>query len=244
MNYRYDGTFFGFISAVVAAYEDGIGKAGQIHCGEALSLFDEEQLIVTDMARVQRLLGGLQRQCGGKSGHFLYYAFLAEQPHREEKLFSYIRQAFRYKEEFLHHLSEPSIWEVRKWASRTANERHRLLGLLRFRELEDGLLYSEISPDCSVVPVMAPHFVRRLPEERWVIHDVRRHFGVYYDRKEINIVEIPKLDRPAALSAQEEEFQALWRRYYDTIAIKERRNTKLRRQFMPKKYWPYLIELS
>ena len=159
------------------------------------------------------------------------------------KLLQYIRQAFRLKGEFLHHLSEPAVWEVRQWARKTGNERHKLLGLARFQELKGGMLYCPLAPTCCVVPVMAPHFVKRLGSEEWVIHDRRRRIGVYYDRHEAVLVDIPKVLQRVDVSAQEEEFAALWKQYYRTIAIAERRNDPLRRQFMPKKYWPYIIEV-
>lgn len=244
MNYVYDGSFFGFLSVIFDAYHDGINSVGAIQGQQGSSLFDEERYVYTDMAKVQRVLMGMQEQCGAKACHFLYYAFLAEQPKREQKLLAYIRRAFLLKKEFLHHLSEPAVWEVRRWAAKTGNERHKLLGLLRFRELTDGMLYARLAPDCNVVSVMAPHFARRLSGETWVIHDVRRHFGVLYRKGELSTVEIPETLQDIELSDTEEALTSLWKRYYTTIAIKERRNAELRRQFMPKKYWPYLIEMN
>ena len=243
MIYVYDGSFFGYLSAVFDAWHDGLQHTEDIRCDGAGDLFGRQQYVPADGVKAKRILDGLQAQCGGKTCHFLYYAFLAEQPQREMKLLQYIRQAFRLKGEFLHHLSEPAVWEVRQWARKTGNERHKLLGLARFQELKGGMLYCPLAPTCCVVPVMAPHFVKRLGSEEWVIHDRQRRIGVYYDRHEAVLVDIPKVLQRVGVSAQEEEFAALWKQYYRTIAIAERRNDPLRRQFMPKKYWPYIIEV-
>lgn len=243
MNYAYDGTFFGFLSAVFDAYYDGIAGVEAIHL-DSEPVLGEDRLVPTDPGKVQRVLTGLQKKCGGKTCHFLYYAFLAEAPGREAWLLSYIRQAFQYQQDFLNHLHEPALWTVREWARKTGNERHKLLGLARFRELSDGSLYSMLAPDCCVVPVMAPHFVKRLAGERWVIHDVKRGLGVCYDRQDLSIVQIPAVASDIPLSAQEQAFSELWQNYYATIAIKERTNHDLRRSFMPKKYWKYLIEMQ
>jgi probable DNA metabolism protein len=244
MNYIYDGSFFGYISAVFDAYQEGICQTGMIHDGSQTCLFGEERFVCTDMEKAGKVLESLRQQCGSEICHLLYYAFLAEQPKREQRLLKFIRQAFHQKKEFQHHLNDESIWEVYQWAVKTGNERHRLLGLLRFRELSNGMLYGKIAPDYCVVHIMAPHFVRRLNGESWVIHDAQRNFGVFYDRRELQIVEIPKTLQTAEITEAEQFFSELWRHYYRTIAIKERTNTKLRRQFMPKKYWPYLIELN
>jgi len=244
MNYRYDNTFFGFLSVVFDAYHDGIGQTGAISGDDGQDLFSDSVFVEMDPTKAQRVLDGLQRQCGSKICHYLYYAFLAEQPQREYYLLRFLRQAFKQKESFCRHLSEPDIWKVRRWAARTGNERHRLLGLLRFRELQGGLLYGPVAPDCCVVPVMAPHFVKRLPAEAWVLHDVKRNMGVYYDRHSVTIVDIPRPSHSIILSEAEPMFEELWSRYYGTISIAERANPSLRQQFMPKKYWPWLIELE
>ncbi|MFW6294603.1 MAG: DUF4130 domain-containing protein, partial [Halanaerobium sp.] len=34
----------------------------------------------------------------------------------------------------------------------------------------------------------------------------------------------------------------LWKSFFSAVSIKNRLNPKLQRQFMPKKYWKYLIE--
>lgn len=243
MIYTYDGTFFGFLSAVFDGWHDGLSHVEDIHPLVSTSLFAETN-VPTDEGKAKRILDALKDKCGPKCCHFLYYGFLAEVPKRELPLVSYIWLSFRYKEQFYYHLHEAALWKVRQWAQKTGNERHKLLGLIRFQELSDGMLYSRINPTCHVVPVMAPHFVKRLPKERWVIHDVRRHMGVYYDGSDVSLVEIPKTLSTIDVSTDEARFNNLWKGYYDTIAIAERRNEGLRRQFMPKKYWHYIIELK
>lgn len=243
MIYVYDGTFFGFLSAIFDAWHDGLGQVEDIHAETGLSLFSE-QVVCADERKAARILHALQIQCGAKACHFLYYGFLSDVKKREMPLLLYLRMAFRYKAQFYHHLSEEPIWKIRQWARRTGNERHKLLGLIRFRELSDGVLYSRINPVCNVVPVMAPHFAARMANERWVIHDVRRHTGVYYDGSKLTLVEIPKTLGTVDVSADESRFAALWKQYYKTIAIAERRNERIRQQYMPKRYWTYLIELQ
>lgn len=244
MIYTYDATFFGFLSAVFDGWHDGIQQIEDIRTVSEPSLFGGERFVHTEEKKARRILDSLQGKCGAKTAHFLYYAFLAEQPQREMKMLQYLRQAFRLQHDFLHHLHEPAIWEIRQWARKSGNERHKLLGLARFRELADGMLYCPIAPTCCVVPVMAPHFAKRLTSERWVIHDTKRHMGVYYDSRKLIMVEIPQTKQQIDTSDDEAGVAALWQQYYQTIAIAERRNEMVRRSFMPKKYWPSLIEMK
>lgn len=244
MIYTYDATFFGFLSVVFDGWHDGIQQIEDIRTVSEPSLFGGERFVHTEEKKARRILDSLQGKCGAKTAHFLYYAFLAEQPQREMKMLQYLRQAFRLQHDFLHHLHEPAIWEIRQWARKSGNERHKLLGLARFRELADGMLYCPIAPTCCVVPVMAPHFAKRLASERWVIHDTKRHMGVYYDSRKLIMVEIPQTKQQIDTSDDEAGVAALWQQYYQTIAIAERRNEMVRRSFMPKKYWPSLIEMK
>ncbi|HBG76385.1 MAG TPA: hypothetical protein DDW86_05450 [Clostridiales bacterium] len=41
---------------------------------------------------------------------------------------------------------------------------------------------------------------------------------------------------------EELELQQLWKQYFEGIAIRGRYHPGLQRQFMPRRYWKYLVE--
>ena len=45
-------------------------------------------------------------------------------------------------------------------------------------------------------------------------------------------------------SAQEAQFKALWKRFYNTIAIAARENSVCRRTHCPRRYWAHMTELQ
>ena len=57
-----------------------------------------------------------------------------------------------------------------------SNENHKLKGFLRFQELENHILYAEISPTNNVLELLSIHFKKRLKNEYWIIKDVGRNF--------------------------------------------------------------------
>ena len=67
--------------------------------------------------------------------------------------------------------------------------------------------------------------------------------GLFYaDRKwKIRPVETLDLDRP---DQAELECRALWRRFYETIAIRERYNPKCRMTHLPKRFWGEMTEFQ
>ena len=81
-----------------------------------------------------------------------------------------------------------------------------------------------------------------------MIYDLRRKYGVFYDLKTIEIVtmdlDIKLLNAKSSqvFSDVEIEYQKLWWEYFDHTNIKERKNTKLHLQHVPKRYWKYLTE--
>ncbi|WP_196594085.1 TIGR03915 family putative DNA repair protein [Pectinatus sottacetonis] len=245
MHYQYDGSFLGFLSVIYQAYHDGTSHVEKIeNLSAGPTLFGNEKNISLNTAHSEKVLKSLYQQCGARATHILYYAFMAEQPEREMILFYYICCAFRYKKTFAQQKYDPWIQQVEHWSLKTSNERHRMLGLIRFNELEEGMMYANIHPDYNIVPLLAGHFTNRMPNERWAIHDLHRHIAAYYDKQNVVIADVTEPERNIKYSQNEEEFRSIWYRYYCHIAIKERTNPALQRSFMPKKYWPYLTEMN
>lgn len=97
---------------------------------------------------------------------------------------------------------------------------------------------------------MIPHFTDRFRDQKWLIYDVKRKYGYYYNLKEATEVsfaeELPHLftGKPAEelLAEDEKQFQRLWKAYFQSITIRERINPKLHRQNMPARFWKFLPE--
>ncbi|WP_182188175.1 TIGR03915 family putative DNA repair protein [Pectinatus frisingensis] len=245
MYYQYDGSFPGFLSVVYQAYHDGTSHVEKIENKRAgSSLFGNEKIITSNIDHASSVINSFHQKCGSIAAHTLYYAFMAEQPEREMILFYYICTAFRHIGTLSVCRRDPWIQQVEKWSLKTSNECQRILGLLRFNELAAGMLYAIIKPDYNIVPLIAGHFTNRLPAEEWAIHDIHRHIAAYYDKKTLLITEITEPKHNLDYSKDEQKFRQMWCQYYRSIAIKERENPRLRRSFMPEKYWPYLTEMT
>lgn len=122
--------------------------------------------------------------------------------------------------------------------------KHTVLnGLLRFIEIGDNLFYASIHPDNNIIENLGHHFIRRLPTQNFIIHDKNRNIAFLYNTKEYKIVDSTLLTIPN-ISENEKKYQELWTAFFKTIAIKERTNSRLQMQYMPKKYWEDLVELD
>lgn len=66
------------------------------------------------------------------------------------------------------------------------------------------------------------------------IYDKKKYYLI--SGNNINILEIKN-------NNQEENIEDLWTTFFNTIGITERKNKRCQMNFMPKKYWKYMIEM-
>lgn len=242
--YLYDGTFEGLLTIVFDCY---IAKELplQIFPNQTYqnNLLDDIEIITTDFVKADRIFYGIVKNISYDTLYQNYYAFLSEDPQKEKAIISYLVNGFYIGPRINTMLSIDFVFTVHRLRKRMLAESHRLKGLLRFQEVGNNLYYASIHPDNNVIENLGHHFIRRLPKQNFLIHDQKRELCFIYHAGKYQI--IPSIDLMIPSITQEEQYyQSLWKVFFKTIAIPERKNTRLQMQFMPKKYWQDLVELS
>ena len=120
-------------------------------------------------------------------------------------------------------------------ARKTGNEAHLFYGFLRFNSV-GNILIARIEPKCNVIPLIIKHFSDRFYIENWIIEDVtHKLYAVHKAHGETRIFS-GDFDLSYAgiteLSIQD-EYESLWKTFFDTIAIKERTNPRCQRNLLP-----------
>ena len=112
-----------------------------------------------------------------------------------------------------------------------------------------GLFYSHIQPKASVLPLIMGHFAARYNIQAFIIHDSRHGLAGFFDtqrwwlspddqlRKILN-----KAGYDSRVSLSEDGYEELWRVFYRTLTIKERKNPVCQRNLMPKRFWGDMCE--
>ncbi|OXE99982.1 putative DNA metabolism protein [Flavobacterium araucananum] len=246
----YDGTYEGWATAIFEIYEYKLQDV-VFAKNEALTdlLFSTNHTVITDEVKVNRVLSGLKKRLSKNGFQGLYHAFLSDINKIEEIMFRYVQYVLSSSINIEDDFSNNDVLEMRKAIRLTGKEAHRMEAFVRFKLTKDQLYYAIVEPDCDVLPVIENHFKNRYADQRWLIYDARRKYGVYYDLENISTVNL-QFDTNMASSKflaeicdQEEElFQDLWRNYFKNVNIESRKNTKLHLQHMPKRYWKNLIE--
>ncbi len=250
LHYTYDGTFEGLLTVLFSIYDRRAAPASIAPDGAAQGgLFGQPAPIGTDETLAARVWDGLLRTMPAEARARLYHVFLSEAPDREVLVFRYVDLALRLGVDIAENYADDTVRRVRRLAQQMFREKHRMEAFVRFEKTQDGLFHARISPDFDVLPLIAAHFTTRYADQRWLIYDQRRRYGLYYDLHRTDVVQFENSTAPqsAAVSAtvldeREPLFQVLWQAYFDHVNIPERKNLKLHRRHMPLRYWQYLSE--
>lgn len=121
------------------------------------------------------------------------------------------------------------------------NENHRLKGFIRFKETANGILYAPYSPDNDITELLCLHFLSRLSNVPFIIHDVKRNKAGVSNGKRFKIM-TTETDALLNLSKDELSWENLWKNYYKAVNIKERKNKKQQDNLMPLRYRKFLPE--
>ena len=246
----YDGSYEGLLSAVFECYRLKIQPTGLLPEGEFTGeLFEQPLVVATDPVLAERVRQGVERRTSAEATTMLYRAFHSEAPGVEMLIYRFIDLAIRSAHDVTEHYGDATVHELHRLARQVGREVHRMHAFVRFQRTTDDLYYAVVDPDFNVLPLIGEHFQRRYAAQRWVVYDSRRHYGIHYDLTEIQYVtfdaenhrrleQLPK----DALEGEEEKYRALWKDYFRSVNIPERRNMKLHLQHVPKRYWKYLIE--
>ncbi|RYY56163.1 MAG: DNA metabolism protein [Chitinophagaceae bacterium] len=243
-SYVYDHSFEGLLSAVFEVYVFKDADARIYPEGQAQDeLFMDTRRIEADPHRAGRVWKKLATRLSKTDLRKFCYAFLSGEKGMEMFLLFYIRHVLGPVPNAENDYGHPAVKYVTDMARKVHREKHRMEAFIRFRLSDDGLYFAEIEPDFNVLPLLRKHFQSRYADQRWMIYDSRRGYGLYYDLEKVESVSMSgEASAPVELNETEKAFQRLWGHYFTHVNIKERKNTKLHLRHMPRRYWKFLTE--
>jgi probable DNA metabolism protein len=245
--YRYDGSFEGFICAVACCLDQGQLQAEFVRTGEdhSAGLFEDE---IREVATVRETALTVRKQfieavCQ-ESFATVRYAFHSQKPGIELLLWQYLQLGLEKGKKLTALLATEPVHSVNRIARQVSHEAHKFKGFVRFREVEEGFLYASIEPEANVLALIAPHFVERVGDRPWMIHDLRRQQAAVFDLRSWRLIGDVELTAEPGITAAENDYAALWQRYFQRHAITERNNPKLQQKHVPLRYRKHLTEFK
>ena len=248
----YDGSFDGFLSCVFQVYDLKLKQVNiQPESAVQPSLFGVSDEVLTDPVKADRVWTGVKKKTSATGRTRLYYAFLSEQPQIENLLLRYIQYALRSPAPIDSDFANADVLKVTQIAKSVGREKHRMEAFVRFRLTKDEFYFANIEPDFNVLPLISKHFKRRYADQKWLIYDLKRNYGIYYDLEKVDFIDLRLPEDFDATKTSEDffaseelEFQTLWQDYFKSTNIASRKNMKLHIRHVPKRYWKYLSEKS
>lgn len=251
--YTYDGTFEGFLTAVFECYSrsdfpvDIVSKKS-----EQKNMFADRFEVYADAKKADRVWKSAQSKMSPKNRQMLFHAFLSDEKEIEMKIYRFMRRLFSEQSNLETDFGDPDVLHLTQTVQKVKREAMRMLQFVRFQHTKDGLFFCGIEPRYDVIPLTVEHFKRRFADQRWLLYDLKRNYGILHDRGKLEEVEISHKEfssitgkvKENVLQEGEEFYQKLWKSYFKNINIKERKNLRLQRQHMPRRFWKYLPEVS
>lgn len=226
-------------------YEDNI----TISIGEGgdLSLFAKEETVVTDWKKAQKTVYAIQRKLGYSIYDTVFYALCHFEEDRASAVLGYLVRAFATGSRIREYLADPYVMRVLELSRKVANECQKFYGFLRFRDT-GSFLFSELEPKCDVLPVLAEHFSDRYPNEDFIIYDKKRKYALVHPAYQECFFATGEEFRQnltdKGMSGYQDEFELLWKRYFKSMAIKERKNERCQNNLLPKWYRKTMLEVQ
>lgn len=240
--YQYDGSFDGLLCCVFESYDQQEIPAQILSPGEYQAVLFPIRTIATDEQRASRVMASIPKKMGGAALDFLQHAFLTCLPQKELHILLFLRLGYRHGPSVMSMLTNDVVDALHKAVMHLTKESHLLTGFVRF-SVANNALTAVIEPKNCVLPLLAPHFCERYPEESFLIYDKTHGMALIYQPHRHVIMPIDDLQLPEP-DQEELAFRELWRLFHDTIAVEGRYNPKGRQSHMPKRYWKYLTEFN
>lgn len=240
MNLFYDGSFEGFLSLVHEVYHQKINVTAILKKSPDEFIFDEVLHVETDLPKAHTVFSSLKTRFSKDDINTIVRVFLCDSIAFEMRLLEFIILGFR-KNENLQNINYPSVFYIKGLEQEHMRLTHKMLGFVRFEELEDKTLYAKIETKFNILMFLGKHFSKRLGNNHFIIHDIKRHLAYvkHEDMKEIR--DVASFDEPL-YSQDEAKFKSLWKNFFHSVAITNRTNTKLQKNLVPLVYRTYMSE--
>ena len=241
--YLYDGSFEGFLCCVYESFaQHELPFAVWTPQRETATLYPVKE-IATDPAIARRVFASFGKKLGAETEYLVSRDFLSGREDKELLLIRFLHLAFALGPGTVKRTGHPDVAPLYEMKKSLDWEVDKFQGFVRFEE-HDGMLGAVIHPKNYILPLLRPHFCGRFPEENFMIYDAVHQAVLLQEDHKARLLELAApLELPPP-SEREQQFQALWKQFYQTLEIKARHNEKGRMTHCPKRFWADMVEMK
>lgn len=244
----------GIFTGVYDAWDSRIGHSEvglRIKTEMNLELFAEYREVKTDAEKAAKVARSIRDKMGADAYQVIYQAALSANPEKADCIYRVVvrgmspRVTRREAQNVIWNLQSKDVCRTFELSRQVGNEAHRYIQFVRFRELEGGVMFSEIQAEHQVLPLIGEHFADRFPNENFMIYDNGHNDCLIHGKQRPWFIlrdTEPDTLAKGRITQREAQMQQLWRGFCRSIAIEARTNPKLQQQFWPLKFRRWMAE--
>lgn len=243
--YIYDDTFEGLLTTIYDIFyckviPESINKKS---ASNIPLLLGEILEITTDEEKFKKVRDAIIQKINLLSLKKIYMVYLSNYEDKEMIILKYLKVAFKVGYNVHSFLNIDIVRLVDNINRQISHECHRFTGFIRFNYINEKFLYSSIEPDNDILELLGDHFKNRFSNEYFIIHDISREKALIYNADFYEIIEMNN-EIYEKLKSHNDEYTNLWKAYFKSTTIEERRSLRRQCRLMPKKYWKHLLETN
>lgn len=242
VNYRYDGTFAGFLSCVYDSFTYREAPAAFFSPEDDRTSLYTTRNVETDQRHAKLVYASWKQKISPTAQEWAANGFLTCLPEREMAIYRFVSLGYQIGPGVVHWLADDRVEPLYKAVQFLNNEVHLLKGFVRFGDY-GGFLAGRIQPKNRVLPLLRSHFCARYNTEQFLLYDETHREALFYRPYEWVIAPLEALELPE-IDPGEAGYQQLWKTFYHAVSIEGRYNPKLRMRNVPKRYWGNMVELQ
>ncbi len=210
-----------------------------------MELFCRYITVDPDPEKTSKVVRAIRQKISEQAWEYVYRAMLSAEATRADDIYRYLLTGFRFGASSLNRLADPAVHRLLELDRLVGNESHYFKEFLRFESIENDVLFARIRPKADVLTLVTPHFADRLPGENFLILDVGRGTAAVHPQNETWFLSsLAPENVNDLLSGHFDEYRDLWKTFYQSTAIQERRNYELQRSNMPLHYREFAPEFE
>ncbi len=231
-----------FVSILTAAYRAFRSHLGHSNVKLSLEpvlqpeLFCDYIHVDADRTAYDEVVSAVRQKISTEAYIWIYYATCSDCEDKADLIYRFLIHGFHFGAVITDMLQDPIVSRLMEIKRRVLNEAHLSREFIRFTSVDGRLYLAHFSPRSDVIMYVADHFADRMPSEYWVIVDDTRGIAAVHPVDSPYYLQDLTEEEMLSLSGTEESkdyFITLWKKYFDSIAIEERKNYICQRTHFP-----------
>ncbi len=127
-----------------------------------------------------------------------------------------------------------------------SRKKNQMEAFMKFKLSPDGVHFIIVEPEFDIVPLVSKHFRSNYSDRQWIIYDIKRNYGLYFNLHTMQLMSLDSKDIMSNARPLNNQIQTraigvieLWNTYFANNSIKSLISNKLHTHQLPKRRRKY-----